>query len=90
MDMRCGTWNVRILYGRITENSSKRINLDLVAVQKLNWDNGGIEPAGDYTFLYGNRNANDHIGTGFFIRKVQENLMSAVKKVGLLVVVFHI
>jgi hypothetical protein len=30
---------------------------------------GGTERAEDYTFLYGNRNEDHQIGTGFFVRK---------------------
>jgi hypothetical protein len=30
-------------------------------------DKGGTEPAGDYTFFYGNGNADHHLGTGFFV-----------------------
>jgi hypothetical protein len=40
--------------------------LDLVGVQEAWWDLGGIEPAGEYTFLYGKGNENHelvcHIG----------------------------
>jgi hypothetical protein len=28
--------------------------LDLVGVQNVRWEGGGTEPAGEYTFLYGN------------------------------------
>jgi hypothetical protein len=30
---------------------------------------GGGQPADGYTFLYGSRNANHHLGTGFIIHK---------------------
>jgi hypothetical protein len=39
---------------------------------------GGSEPADDYTFFYGNGNAEYHLGTGFFICK---GIISAVKRV---------
>jgi hypothetical protein len=28
--------------------------LDLVGVQEVRWDRGSTEPAGEYTFFYGN------------------------------------
>jgi hypothetical protein len=49
-----------------------------VGVQEVRWDNGGTEPAGDYTFFYGNGNADHHLGTGFFIHK---RIISAVMRV---------
>jgi hypothetical protein len=49
-----------------------------VGVQEVRWDKGGTEPAGDYTFFYGNGNADHHLGTGFFVHK---RIMSAVKRV---------
>jgi hypothetical protein len=61
--------------------------LDLVGVQEDRWDKGGTEPAGDYTFFYGNRNADHHFGTGFFVHK---RIISAVKRVEMLVRGCHI
>jgi hypothetical protein len=57
MDMRFGTWNFRSMYRAgslraIAEEISKYY-LDLVGVQKVRWDGGGTEPAGEYTFFYG-------------------------------------
>jgi hypothetical protein len=43
-----------------------------VAVKEVRWDEGGSQPADDYTFLYGNGNANHHLGTGFFVHKGQQ------------------
>jgi exonuclease III len=73
MDMRFGTWNVRSLYRRgslkIETHESAKYNLDLLKVQEVRWDNGDSEPADNHTFFYGNRNANHHIETGFFVHK---------------------
>jgi hypothetical protein len=52
--------------------------LDLVGVQEVRWEKGGIERAEDYTFLYGQGNGNHQLGTGFFVHK--RNL-SAVRRV---------
>jgi hypothetical protein len=54
-----------------------KFKLDLVGLQ-VRWDKGGAEPADDYTFLYGNGNADHHLGTGFFLHK---GIASAVKRV---------
>jgi exonuclease III len=49
-----------------------------VGVQGVRWDKSGTEPAGDYTFFYGNVNADHHLRTGFFVHK---RITSAVKVV---------
>jgi hypothetical protein len=41
----------------VMEEVSK-YKLDLVGVQEIRWDGGGIEPAGQYTFFYGKGNQN--------------------------------
>jgi len=41
----------------------EKYNLHLVAVQEVRWDNGGSQPADNYTFFYGNGNADIHLGT---------------------------
>ncbi|PNF42503.1 hypothetical protein B7P43_G08245, partial [Cryptotermes secundus] len=46
--------------------------------KQVRWDRGGIEPAGEYTFFYGNRNEIHELGTGFFVHK---RIISAVKRV---------
>jgi exonuclease III len=82
MDMRFGTWNVRSLCwsGTLKTVSGElaKYELDLVGVQEVRWDKGGTEPAGDYTFFYGNGNADHHLRTGVFVHK---RIISAVKRV---------
>jgi exonuclease III len=80
MDMRFETWNVRSFYrsGSLQTISGElaKYKLDLVGVQEVRWDKGGTEPAGDYTFFYGNGSADHRLGTGFFVHK---RIISAVK-----------
>jgi exonuclease III len=82
MYMRFGKWNVRSLYMsgafKTVSGGLAKYKLDLVGVQEVRWDKGGTEPAGDHTFFYGNRNADHHLGTGFFVHKRN---ISAVKRV---------
>jgi hypothetical protein len=54
-----------------------KCKLDLVEGQEVRWDKCGTEPAGDYTFFYGNGNADHHLGTDFFVHK---RIISAVKE----------
>jgi hypothetical protein len=49
-----------------------------VAVQEVRWTESGGQLANDYTFLYGNGNANHYSGTSFLIYKG----ISALKRGG--------
>jgi hypothetical protein len=77
--MSLGTWNVRSLYraGSLVTVSKElsKYRLDLVGVQKVRWEGGGTEPAGEYTFFYGKGNENHELGTDFFC--AQENHISS-------------
>jgi hypothetical protein len=54
--MRFGTWKVRSLYmvGSLTAAAREfaEHNLDLVGVQEVKWDKGGMVRVGDYIFLW--------------------------------------
>jgi hypothetical protein len=43
--------------------------VDLVGIQQIRWDKGGVEPAGDYAFFYGRGSADHRIGTDFLVYK---------------------
>jgi hypothetical protein len=80
MDMRFGTWNVRSLYraDSLTTVATEmaKHKLHSVGVQEVRWGRGGNEPAGAYTFFYGNGSKDHELKTGIFVHK--RNL-SAVK-----------
>jgi hypothetical protein len=40
-----------------------------MGIQEVRWDISGTEPADHYMLFYGKRNADHHLGTGFFIYK---------------------
>jgi exonuclease III len=63
---------------KTVSGESAKYKLDFVGVQEVRWDKGGIEPAGDYTFFYGNGNDDHHLETCFFVHK---RIISAVKRV---------
>jgi hypothetical protein len=44
-----------------------KYRLDLAGVQEVRWDGGGIESAGEYTFVYGKGNETHELGTDFFL-----------------------
>jgi exonuclease III len=54
--MRFATWNVRSLYraGLLATVARKiaKYKLDLVGVEEVRKDRGGMKPAGDYIFLW--------------------------------------
>jgi exonuclease III len=62
---------------RTVSRELARHKLDLVGVQ-VRWEEGGTEPAGEYTFFYKKGNENHELGTGFFVHKGN---ISAVKRV---------
>jgi exonuclease III len=82
MDMRFGTWNVRSMYRagslRTVAEEVFKYKLDLVGVQEVRWDRGGMEPAGQCTFFYRKGSQIHELGTGFFVHK---RIISAVKRV---------
>jgi hypothetical protein len=59
-------------------NEIAMCKLDLVGVQEVSWDEGTSQPVDEYTILPGNRSANHHLGTGFF---VHQEIISSVKSV---------
>jgi exonuclease III len=67
--MRFGTWNVRSLYRagslKTVVRELGKYKLDLVGVQEVRWEKGGTERSEDYTLLYGKRNEDHQLGTGF-------------------------
>jgi len=62
--MRSGIWNVRSPYRagslKTAAGELAKYNSDLVVVQEVKWDEGGSQPADEYTFICGNANVNHH------------------------------
>jgi hypothetical protein len=56
--------------------------LDGFFVQEVRWNKDGTEPADDYTFLYGDRNANHRLGTGFLVHKGNKAAVKRLEFVG--------
>jgi hypothetical protein len=82
MDMRFGTWNVRVCTGQVPgkqyQEKQKTMPL-LVEVREVRWDNSSSEQQTiSYEFFYGNGNADYHLGTDFVLHK---EIISAVKRV---------
>jgi exonuclease III len=88
--MRFGTWNVRSLYRaeslKTVLGELARYKLDLVGVQEVRWEGGGIKPAGEYTFFYGKENENHELGIGFFVRRES---YQQLRRLSLLVIGCH-
>jgi len=78
--MRFGTCNFRSLYrsGSLTAAARESVSykFDLVGVQEVRWDKGGMVRAGDYNFFYGKGIKNHQLGTEFFLH---HRIVSAVK-----------
>jgi hypothetical protein len=55
-----------------------KYKLDLMGVQEVRWDKGRTVRAAECTFLYGKRQENHQLGTGFFVR---QRIVSAIKRV---------
>jgi len=77
--MRFGTWNVKSLYrsGSLTTVAREfaRYKLDLVGVQEVRWDKGGMVRAGDYNFFLWKRKQKLSLGNKIFCT-TQNNISS--------------
>jgi hypothetical protein len=76
MDMRFGKTGMSGVYrsgslNTIISREFAKYKLDLVGVQEVRWGKGDTEQADDYTFFYGNWNADHQLRTGFFCTYVR-------------------
>ena len=75
--MTFGTRNVRSLYrsGSLTTVARKLLSykLDVVGVQKVEWDLRGTVRAGDYIFFLYGRDKQYQLRTGFFLFCTSQN-----------------
>jgi hypothetical protein len=69
MDMRFGTWMYKKVCKEQVHSWQKYQNIDLVGVQEVRWDGGGIEPAGEYNFFLWKREWESWIRYRFFVLK---------------------
>jgi exonuclease III len=78
----CYTWNVRSLYTsgilKMVARELGKYKLDIVGVQEVRWDKGGIERVEDYTFFYGAGNEDNQLWTRFLVHK---RIISAITRV---------
>jgi hypothetical protein len=80
--MKFITWNVRSLYrsGSLSTATREftRYKLNLVVIQVVRWDKGGVVRVGDYVFYSGKGNEIHRLGVDFF---VHHRIISAVMRV---------
>jgi hypothetical protein len=69
--MRFGTWNVRRAHRASSLMTVSRelsnYKLELVGVQEVRWEDGGTEPAAEYTVFCRKGNETHELSTGIFV-----------------------